>query len=83
MQARYPNPHKIFVEVRADHKLDGRVIPRWFRPEDENKVVIDRILDIRRAASLKAGGSGIRYICEVEGREIRLFHDDDKWYLEV
>ena len=83
MQARRANHHKKYVEVRADHMLDGRVIPRWFRPEEENKVVIDRILDIRQAASLKAGGSGIRYICQVEGREVRLFHDDDKWYLEV
>ena len=45
-------------------------------------VRIDRILDVRQAASLKAGGQGIRYVCEVEGSIAVLFHDEPYWFIE-
>ncbi len=83
MQARRISPHKKYVEVRADHRLDGRILPIWFRPEDGDKVVIDRITDIRQAASLKAGGQGMRYTCMVDGREVYLFHDREEWFVET
>ena len=31
---------------------------------------------VRQAASRKAGGQGIRYVCEVEGSIAVLFHDE-------
>ena len=83
MQARQERPAKIYVEVRAIHTLDGRIIPTSFRAEEEDKVKIDRVLDVRRAASLKAGGHGIRYICLVGGKEIHLFHEEDRWFVEL
>ena len=44
---------------------------------------IDRVLDIRRAASLKAGGVGRRYTCRICGKERYLWLEDDgKWFVE-
>ena len=43
---------------------------------------IDRVLDVRQAASRKAGGQGIRYVCEVEGSIAVLFHDEPYWFIE-
>ena len=48
-------PRKIPVAVRADHKLDGSVRPIRFRAEEGESVHIDRIIDVRPAAVLKAG----------------------------
>lgn len=77
------NPHKIYVKVRADFQLDGRIIPLKFRPEDGETVVIDQILDVRQAATLKAGGQGMRYTCRVGERLLYLFHEREKWFVEA
>lgn len=83
MSARRENPNKIYVTVRADHRLDGRVRPLMFRAEDGPICRIDRIIDVREAPSLKAGGQGIRYACQVEDKQIMLFFDDPYWFIEA
>ncbi|MFR3201929.1 MAG: hypothetical protein ACLTOZ_04485, partial [[Clostridium] leptum] len=60
---------KKYVEVTARFDVDGTVFPLEIHWEDGAKFEIDRILDIRRAASLKTGGAGIRYTCRIRGRE--------------
>lgn len=77
------NPHKRFVKVRADHELDGRIVPLMFRDEDGEGARIDAVLDVRQAASLKAGGQGIRYTCRCKDHIILLFHDRDEWFIEL
>ena len=79
---REANRSKCYVKVRADFDFDGKIRPLLFREENGPTCRIDHILDIRRAASLKAGGQGIRYICEVEGRVFVLFYDEPYWFLE-
>ena len=74
---------KVFVEVIALHRLDGSVRPLELIWEDGRKFAIDRILDVRQAASLKAGGMGICYTSRVSGRELRLFDDQGYWFLEL
>ena len=54
---------KKYVEVTAKFDVDGTVFPLEIQWEDGAKFEIDRILDVRQAASLKAGGTGIRYTC--------------------
>ena len=73
---------KRFVKVRADFTLDGRVVPLKFRTEDGPAFVIDRIVDIRPAPSLKSGGQGMRYTCRVGNRMLFLFHDRTHWFVE-
>ena len=77
------NPGKVYVKVRADHLLDGTVRPLMIRSEDGPIVRIDRVLDVRQAASLKAGGQGIRYTCEADGQRLLLFFEDPYWFLEA
>lgn len=80
---RRRNPHKIPVSVRADHLHDGRTLPRMFRPEEGEAVLIDRVLDVCEAAAMKAGGQGTRYTCRVQGKNLYLFCDRGFWFLEV
>ena len=76
------NDAKIFVKVRADHLLDGSVRPLMLRAEDGPAMRIDRLLDVREAPSLKAGGQGVRYTCPIENRQIYLFYDEPYWFIE-
>ncbi len=73
---------KVFVKVLAEHDTDGAVYPLSFVWEDERTYAIDRILNVCRAASLKAGGIGMRYTCVVRGRQTHLFHEGDRWFME-
>ncbi len=83
MSAHRENPAKIYVSVRADHLLNGRIRPLMFRAKDGPAVRIDRILDEREAPSLKAGGQGMRYTCRVGEKQLYLFHDDVYWFIEA
>ena len=83
MSAPRENPAKIYVSVRADHLLNGRIRPLMFRAKDGPVVRIDRILDEREAPSLKAGGQGMRYTCRVGEKQLYLFHDDVYWFIEA
>lgn len=75
--------HKKYVSVIAKFDTDGRVVPLTVLWEDGRKFEIDRILDVRRAASLKAGGVGIRYTVRIGRSETFLFYEDDKWFVEI
>jgi hypothetical protein len=63
-----------------------KVIPIKLLTKRGEKIIIDRVLDIRRVASTKAGGLGDRYTCAVtldnRQREIYIYKDEDDWYLE-
>lgn len=83
MSTMRKNPNKIYVKVRADHLLDGSVRPIKFREEDGPALRIDRVMDVREAPSLKAGGQGIRYTCQVEDRQLYLFYDEPYWFIEA
>ena len=80
------NDFKVYVEVNADYKPDGTILPRSFVWEDGNRYEVDKILDVRPAASLKAGGAGLRYTVRVGRRETFMFLEEDRsvdrWFME-
>ena len=76
------NRMKIPLKVNADFDLSGKIVPRSIEWEDGRVFAVDRVLDVRRAASLKAGGTGLRYICRICGRTVALFNDENKWFME-
>lgn len=81
-----PNPHKVLVRVRADHDTDGSIRPLSFLLPDGERVVVDKLLHVRQAASLKAGGQGLRYevrvTCGDVSRDMYLFDDEGVWFIE-
>lgn len=74
---------KINLKVNAEFDLDGTIRPTSIVWEDGRVFAVDRILDIRRAASLKAGGVGMRYICRIYGKTVKLFNDENHWFMEA
>ena len=73
---------KRYVEVTARFTADGDIIPLKILWHDGSVFFIDRVLDIRPAASLKAGGAGIRYTCRISNRETYLFLEENRWFVE-
>lgn len=74
---------RVYVEVNAVFTTEGRMLPTSLIWLDGHEYGIQRVTDVRRAASLKAGGSGIRYTCIIDGFESYLFHEDsNKWFVE-
>ena len=74
---------KVYVNVMAEFTNDGRLLPRSFIWKYGHVYEIQKVTDVRRAASLKAGGAGIRYTCIVDGKESHLFYEDNNmWFME-
>ena len=73
---------KVYVEVTAKFDTDGNITPLSVTWEDGTVYEIDRILDKRRAASLKAGGIGMRYTCLISGRQSYLYYEEPRWFVE-
>ena len=57
--------YKVFVEVTARCDIQGNIRPLSIKWEDGRVFEVDRLLDVRQAASLKAGGMGTRYTCRI------------------
>ena len=74
---------KVFVEVIAKFDAEGNITPLSIRWEDGTNFPIDRVLDKRRAASLKAGGQGIRYTIRINNRQTYLFYEEPRWFVEA
>ena len=77
------NTNKVYVDVTAVFSKEGQLKPVSVMWQDGHIYEIQRITDIRRAASLKAGGVGMRYTCIIDGKETHLFYEDNNmWFVE-
>ena len=74
---------KTYVRVRAEFDTDGNIIPTQIIWKDERVFSIDRIIDVRRRASTKAGGVGIRYTVRIGGKEKFLYYEEPRWFVEA
>ena len=81
-------PRRVYVEMVVIHGEDGIMMPAAIKWKDGNMYEIDRVLDVRRAASA-AGSMGIRYTVRIMGHERRLFYEDTysdtgipRWFVE-
>ena len=68
---------KTYVAVLEYRLEDGTILPRAITWEDGEEYMIDSVVDIRPAHSLKGGGAGIRYTIRIQGKETYLWLEDD------
>ena len=66
---------KVYVAVKASFREDGTLIPFELTWEDGRRYTIDKVIDIRQAAAMKAGGQGDRYTIIVNGQKSYLFFE--------
>jgi hypothetical protein len=74
---------KEYVSILAQIHRDGSIQPIGILLEDGRKYDIDEVKDKCRAASLKAGGCGIRYTVRIGTRDTYLFDEDGRWFVEL
>jgi hypothetical protein len=86
LQDYLQNDFKVYVAVNEDRDIDGTVLPRSFVWEDGERYEVDRVLDIRPAASLKAGGCGLRYTVSIGRHQRYMFLEEERgvsrWFME-
>jgi hypothetical protein len=77
---------KILIDVVVLHRSDGVLIPIKVIWEDGKKYNIDKVLDIKKRASHKVGGYGLRYSCIIMGSLkflwLEKFEDSSRWFVE-
>ena len=77
---------KVYVKVNAFVDTQGNVYPISFIWEDGCKYAIDKISEVRSAASLKAGGTGVRYSIKVHNKQTYIWLEESngicRWFLE-
>ena len=61
----------------------GRVLPQRIIWEDGRSFVIDRVLDVQRRASLKAGGFGLRFHIAIGPKDTYLYYENPRWFVEA
>ena len=73
---------KRYVSVVARHDESGQVLPCLIEWDDGRRFEIDEVRDVRRAASLKTGGDGMRYTIRIGSAITYLFYEDPRWFVE-
>ena len=73
---------KHYVEVLARIDEEGVVTPVSVTWDDGRTFEIDRVLDVRQAASLKVGGTGVRYLVRIGQTTTYLFYENPRWFVE-
>lgn len=75
---------KEYVEVDAYFDTLGNITPVAFWWNNK-QYEVDKVIDVRRAASILAGDLGLCYTCRILGKERRIWFDDynGKWFVEV
>ena len=73
---------KEYISVLVLMDKSGKLIPKQIIWENDKKYDIDKVIDVRMAASLKAGGVGVRFRVMVNGQIRDLFLDDYRWFIE-
>ena len=80
------NDNKVYVKVSAFVDTQGNIYPLSFVWEDGNTYEIDKITEIRPAASQKAGGTGMRYSIKVQNKQTYIWLEETnglyRWFLE-
>ena len=74
---------KQYISVTARFDEDGNLLPLKIHWNDGRSFDIDKVTDIRYAASLKAGGAGLRYTCKISGNERYLFLEENRWFVDA
>ena len=73
---------KRYVEVVAAHLEDGTVLPQEVVWADGRRYAVDAVMDARMAASMRVGGTGVRYLVRVGHHETYLWYENPRWFVE-
>ena len=70
------------ISVIARMDEFGVVTPLFVLWQDNKIYEIDKVLEIKKQASTKGGGMGLRYLCRIKNQERFLWLDGYIWFVE-
>ena len=74
---------KEYVDVDIRHPKENEEYPLRIRWKDGRVFEVDKVLCAERVASLKAGGTVIRFTCMIENKERYIWHEyENLWFVE-
>lgn len=79
----YSDGHVKNMLIRLLIYPKGRITPLAVWWADGILFEIDKVLDVRPAASLKAGVAGIRYSYRIKGYEKYIWLEENRWFVET
>lgn len=72
---------KQYVEVNADHEIDGSVQPQKITLKDGKTFKVDEVRKVIKVATLSQFPTTNRYTVVVNGKETFLYEDGGKWFV--
>lgn len=67
------------VTLRVDE--NGKIRPLVIEFDEQHKYLVDKVLDVRRAACQSAGGVGDRFTCRIQGQETYIWLEKGRWFI--
>ena len=74
---------KRYVPVVVRFDTEGNLHPLVIEFDEGHKYLVDKVLDVCRAACQSMGGVGIRYTVRIRGRERYLWLEKGRWFVEA
>ena len=74
---------KQYVEVNADHDINGDVLPRKITLKDGKVFLVDEVPKVTKVAALSGFPTTSRYTVVIGGKETFLYEDGGKWYVHM
>ena len=73
----------VYIKVLAEFDKAGNITPIRITWSDGREFEVDRLLDVRMAPA-KSGGSGMRYLCRIQHKEVPIYYDETihKWWAD-
>ena len=72
---------KKYVKVLTEVDEIGKKTPKIIVFGDR-EFVIDRVLEVKKCASMKVGGVGERYKVRINNHDTYIYYEKDKWFVE-
>lgn len=73
---------KKYISVTAKFDKDGNIMPLCVNWDDGRSFPIDRVTDLRYAASIRADSAGLRYKCRIKRKDKFIFLEKNRWFIE-
>ena len=71
------------ITVIAKMDEHGKITPLTILWNPSLSIQIDKVVDVRKKASLKGGGMGVRYTCSIKNQQRYLWLDENIWFVEI